>query len=247
MTNAALSAEDRRHWSVAASVAAVAHLGVAAAALAWVRPAQAPLPDPVVTVELPADPGPPSAAPTAQPAAQPQPQPATAPPQTATPPMDIPPVRAPLPAQAVTLPPPAPAQTVRTAAPAPAVEPSASAPEAPSAPTATRSSGTPGDPRARKQEADYFALVSAHLNRRKIYPAEARQARQQGVVTVRFTVDRAGNVTGISIKRGSGHDILDRATLDLVRRVAPLPRMPGSMQRDSITLSLPIDYSLRTN
>lgn len=246
MTVAALSAEDRRHWSVAASVAAVAHLGVAAAALAWVRPAEAPLPDPVVTVELPADPGPPSAT-TAQPATQPQPQPAAAPPQTATPPMDIPPVRAPLPAQPVTLPPPAPAQPVRAAAPVQAAEPAASAPEAPSAPAATRSSGTPGDPRARKQEADYFALVSAHLNRRKTYPAEARQARQQGVVTVRFTVDRAGNVTGISIKRGSGHDILDRATLDLVRRVAPLPRMPGAMQRDSITLSLPIDYSLRTD
>ena len=107
---------------------------------------------------------------------------------------------------------------------------------------------TPGnDPKARQQEADYFALVSAHLNRRKQYPVEARKARQQGVVTVRFTVDRNGNVSNTSIKRGSGHDLLDRATLDLLLRVAPLPRMPASMQRESVTLSLPIDYSLRTS
>lgn len=103
------------------------------------------------------------------------------------------------------------------------------------------------DPRARKQEADYFALVGAHLNRRKVYPAEARQARQQGVVVVRFTVDRSGNVDGISVKRSSGHVILDAATLALVQRVAPLPRMPASMPRDRLTLSLPIDYSLRTD
>jgi len=114
--------------------------------------------------------------------------------------------------------------------------------------TGTGASATPGNDRhAKRQEADYFALVSAHLNRRKVYPAEARQARQQGVVTVRFTVDRNGSVSNAAIKRGSGHEVLDRATLDLLQRVAPLPRMPASMARDSVTLSLPIDYSLRTS
>ena len=66
-------------------------------------------------------------------------------------------------------------------------------------------------------------------------------------MTVRFTVDRNGNVSGVSIKRSSGHELLDTATLELLQRVAPLPRMPTSMQRDSVTLSLPIDYSLRTS
>jgi protein TonB len=103
------------------------------------------------------------------------------------------------------------------------------------------------DPRARKQEADYFALLSAHLNRRKTYPVEARRAREQGVVTVRFTVDRDGNVSDVTLKRGSGHAILDEETLALVQRVAPMPRMPATMQRERLTLSLPIEYSLRTN
>ena len=66
-------------------------------------------------------------------------------------------------------------------------------------------------------------------------------------MTIRFTVDRTGAVSAAAIKRSSGHDTLDRATLDLLQRVAPLPRMPSSMQRDRITLALPIDYSLRTN
>jgi protein TonB len=33
----------------------------------------------------------------------------------------------------------------------------------------------------------------------------------------------------------------------LLQRVAPLPRMPASMQRESVTITLPIEYSLTTN
>ena len=154
-----------------------------------------------------------------------------------TPPIEVPPVRAPMPQDPVTLPSPAPPPPVRQAAPAPAA-PVAAGPVA----------AAPGsDPRARAQEADYFSLISAHLNRKKRYPAEAKKAMQQGIVTVRFTVDRDGNVSGVSIKRTSGHALLDQATIELVQRVAPLPRMPASMKRDTITLSLPIDYSLKTS
>jgi protein TonB len=154
-------------------------------------------------------------------------------------------VRAPLPVNPVTLPAPAPVrQPVASPAPATATP----APAIPSRSSSAAPSTAPGtNPRARQQEADYFSLVSAHLNRRKTYPVEARQARQQGVVTVRFTVDRNGGVSVTSIKRSSGHDVLDQATLALLQRVAPLPRMPATMQRDSVTLSLPIDYTLRTN
>jgi len=88
--------------------------------------------------------------------------------------------------------------------------------------------------------------LSAHLNKRKRYPTEAKKARQEGIVTVRFTVHRDGSIAGATIRKSSGHDLLDAATLDLLERVAPLPRFPKSMKRDSVTLSLPIDYSLQT-
>ena len=248
MSTLPLSTADTRIWSLAGSVALGAHLAAGALVLAWSRPAEPPAPEPVVLVELPpeAAPAPSISATSAQPAAQPQALPV--PRQAQTPPLDIPPVRAPLPSNPVTLPPQPAPQPVRQAATTSAA-PAASNPVAVS-PTGTGSgaSTAPGnDPRARQQEQNYFALVSAHLNRRKLYPAEARQARQQGVVTVRFTVDRNGNVSAASIKRSSGHEVLDRATLDLLQRVAPLPRMPGSMQQGSVTLSLPIDYSLRTS
>ena len=111
----------------------------------------------------------------------------------------------------------------------------------------TGSAAAPGDdPKAKREEADYYSLLSAHLNRKKRYPSEAKKARQQGVVTVRFTVHADGRISGSSIRTSSGHDLLDQATLDLMERVAPLPRFPRSMTRDRVTISLPIDYSLRT-
>ncbi|MDD3798603.1 MAG: energy transducer TonB [Novosphingobium sp.] len=237
---------DERHWTLAAGVALAAHLAVGALVLAWSRPGEVPVPEPVVLVDLPPAAAAASAVTAAQP--QPDPQPEYVPPDVVTPPIKVPPVRAPLPKDPVVLPPPPP-MPVRTAAPQPAVTAPATnalavAPEG----TGTSTSPVSGnDPKARAQAADYFSLISAHLNRKKRYPAEAKKAMQQGVVTVRFTVARDGSVSNVSIKRSSGHELLDQATMDLLRRVAPLPRIPASMKRDSITLSLPIDYSLKTN
>lgn len=236
---------ELRTWGGAGGIAVAAHVAALALVLAWAAPSEPPLPEPVMTLELPPLVAPvPSSADAPAPAAQPL---AAAPAEA--PPMAVPPVTAPLPREVVAVAPPK-AQPV--SAPQPAAMP-APAPLAAPAPAVRAAMAGPvaapgsDDPRAKKQEMDYFAQVSAHLNRRKVYPAEARKAREQGVVTVRFTVDRQGGVSNVSLKRGSGHDVLDSVTLDLVRRVAPYPRIPASMARDSITLSLPIDYSLRTD
>ena len=247
MMHAAALADERRRWGMAGGIALAAHVLVGATVFGWARSGEPPVPEPIVLVELP-----PEAAPAAVAAPQPveQPQPDYTPPQVLTPPIEVPPVNAPLPEDPVVLPPPPPPVQLQRSVPEPVAAPVSAPPiaVAPTTGTGTGTSVTPGnDPKARAQAADYFALLSAHLNRKKRYPKEAKKARQEGVVTVRFTVHRDGSVSGVSIKRSSGHEILDQATLDLMRRVAPLPRMPASMKRDSILLSLPIDYSLKTS
>lgn len=235
MTAEPIAPAERARWSAAAGLALAVHVAAGSLVLGWGPASEPPVPEPVVLIELPPETAPAPAVAASQDLARPQPD--HVPPQAVTPPIEVPPVRAPMPQDPVTLPSPAPPPPVRQAAPAPAA-PAAAGPVA----------AAPGsDPRARAQEADYFSLISAHLNRKKRYPAEAKKAMQQGIVTVRFTVDREGNVSGVAIKRTSGHALLDQATIELVQRVAPLPRMPASMKRDTITLSLPIDYSLKTS
>lgn len=220
----------RSHWMLGGGFAIAGHAAVLAGVLLVnTGPVEPPVEDPVVLVELP-----PQAAPAPAPAVvQPVQQQADyVPPQILPPRVEAPRVNAPLPREFVATPPPPPPRAALAIAPAG---------------SGTGTAATPGDdPKAKREEADYYSLLSAHLNRKKRYPSEAKKARQQGVVTVRFTVHADGRISGSSIRTSSGHDLLDQATLDLMERVAPLPRFPRSMTRDRVTISLPIDYSLRT-
>ena len=93
----------------------------------------------------------------------------------------------------------------------------------------------------------YFAAVMAQLNRHKRYPVEAKKRKHQGVVSVVFTIDRSGNVTARSIKKSSGHSLLDQAALEMFDAASPLPPIPDFMQRSTLTVVLPLDFSLITN
>jgi protein TonB len=248
MIGRAASSPEAARWGGAGAAVFAAHAAVVAFALTWARAPEVNVPEPVVMLELPAlaaaeaasEPQP-TAAP-AEPAVQPMQQPS---------PLDLPQPRAPLPQGAVRLPPPVSApvtpRVAQQSVPATAsIQPAAQAPA-----RALASEGqedAPGDSaQAKRQQQDYYAKVMAHLARRKVYPSEAKKARQQGVVTVRFTVDRNGGISGANVRKSSGYELLDGVTLELLSRAAPLPRMPSSMRQDSVTLSLPIEYSLRTD
>lgn len=239
---------ERRQWTLAGAGVLLAHAAAIAAILLVKGHAALPVEEPVMVVDLP-PPGPaematsPALAP-AEPVQQvrpvDQPLPDFVPPR-----IEVPTTSAPLPREAVSLP-PTPRLAALPAQPRPAVAaPAAPAPAAVVAPREQGAGDAPGnDPRAKKKAADYYSLLMAHLQRKKHYPPEARQARQQGVVTVRFTVDRGGAVTASSIKKTSGHALLDQATLDLMQRVSPLPPIPREVGRNSLTIALPIDYAL---
>jgi len=247
MNVALLSSGDKRRWVAAAAIAVAAHAFLGLATMAWKVPHDRPIPEPVVLVELP-----PASASEAMSEPTPASQPEYRPPQQAQP-FEVPTVRAPLPDDAILLPPEL-KRTPSLAVPAAQASATPVAPPSPArtAPALTATANTASSdsagssPKAKKEQANYYAMVSAHLNQRKKYPTEARKAREQGVVKVRFTVDRTGNISNVSITGSSGHAILDQATLALMQRVAPLPAMPASMAQDKVTISLPIDYSLRT-
>ena len=226
---------ERANWTIGVGVAAAAHLAALSFVLAQRGESAVLLPDPVMVVELPAGEAAASSEPVEEIVPQEQPQPL---PDMAEPVFHIPEVDAPLPPDPVTVPTPRPLPQAVPVRPVVAREPVPAAARAP-APAAPV-----GDPAAKERERSWYSLVSAHLNRKKTYPREAKKAGQQGTPTVRFTVDRRGRVSNISIARSSGHELLDEATLSLIRRAAPLPAMPSSMGRETVTISLPIEYSL---
>jgi len=72
----------------------------------------------------------------------------------------------------------------------------------------------------------YNALISGHLQRFKRYPTAAHGA--VGKVTVRFVLNRAGEVIASEVTKSSGNSVLDRETIDILHRANPFPPFPAA-------------------
>ena len=90
----------------------------------------------------------------------------------------------------------------------------------------------------------FAATLFGHLNRYKRYPASARMRRQEGVVSLRFTMDRTGHVLSYEIAKTSGSEALDSEAQDLIKRAEPLPAIPAAFGRDTLDLVVPVEFFL---
>ncbi len=91
-------------------------------------------------------------------------------------------------------------------------------------------------------EADYGAIVLAWLERHKEYPSRAQRRRQEGVVLLFIAIDREGRVLEARIEKSAGYDILDRATLGMLERAAPLPPVPDDVPRKRLEMIVPVQF-----
>ena len=88
------------------------------------------------------------------------------------------------------------------------------------------------------------ALV-AQLERYKRYPPEARSRGESGVTQLAFSVDRNGSVHNAHIVHSSGSSLLDRETIALAERAAPMPPPPPEISGAQIPIVVPIRYNTR--
>lgn len=126
-------------------------------------------------------------------------------------------------------------------APSVAAAPARAAPRNNQGPAGSQGAAqTPG----RASASSYNALVSAHLQRFKTYPAEARSSGVTGTSRVRFTLVASGAVVSASLAGGSGAAVLDQAAVAIVRRASPFPPIPPSLG-NSMSFTVPLNFSLR--
>jgi protein TonB len=88
-------------------------------------------------------------------------------------------------------------------------------------------------------------LLLGRLKQYRRYPRRAESAGQEGVVHVRFTVDRRGVVLTSRIDRSSGYPLLDDEILATVQRANPMPPPPPEIGGDPVEVVVPVDFSLR--
>lgn len=90
----------------------------------------------------------------------------------------------------------------------------------------------------------YIAALMRHLKRYKHYPALMKKNHIEGKPVIRFSINKSGQVTNVEVKRRSQSAELDQTAMDVFRRASPLPKIPSELERETLTMSLPIEYSL---
>jgi protein TonB len=90
---------------------------------------------------------------------------------------------------------------------------------------------------------DWDAALNKWVNAHKYYPQAAAEQGQQGDVQIEFTVDRAGNVTGLHMLSGSGSPFLDQAWLGLFQG-AQLPPFPANAKDNHVTVDATMHFQL---
>ena len=92
----------------------------------------------------------------------------------------------------------------------------------------------------------YEQLISLWIEKFKQYPMDARSQGLQGETVVRIRIDRKGNIRYYLLERSTGHPVLDRAAIDMVRRANPVPSVPNDYPKgDLIEFLIPVNFQLQ--
>lgn len=103
----------------------------------------------------------------------------------------------------------------------------------------TAGGGAPG------VKSDYYREVTAWLEKHKRYPRRSKLRNEEGVVLLRFVVERDGMVTVSGIKESSGYKRLDKEAMGMIERAQPLPPIPPEMRQAKLDLIIPVQFNLR--
>jgi protein TonB len=92
----------------------------------------------------------------------------------------------------------------------------------------------------------YGQSISKEIKRHQNYPPWAQRQRWEGTAEVLLQVAADGKVTGVMLGKSSGHDILDKEALDMVRRASPLPQAPADLRGRARVVTVPIVFKLQS-
>ncbi len=89
---------------------------------------------------------------------------------------------------------------------------------------------------------EYLGLLQDKINAYFIYPTEAKAKRWEGIVKVKFTINRDGRIKNIDIAESSGYPLLDAAAILAVRDASPYP-FPEDGEEKEREIILPINFA----
>lgn len=90
----------------------------------------------------------------------------------------------------------------------------------------------------------YRMALAREARRFKRYPARALEAEWSGTAEVSVALAADGLPLAVQLVRSSGHDLLDEAALEMLRRALPATPVPDSLRGRAFSVNLPVVFEL---
>ena len=100
--------------------------------------------------------------------------------------------------------------------------------------------------RERTLRDQYQQIISARIKQFEEYPPVAKRRHWEGTTVVQLRLSPDGKVTDISVVEKSGHEILDEAAVNMIRKASPLPAPPEGLRGRDQTVLVPIKFKLES-
>lgn len=99
-------------------------------------------------------------------------------------------------------------------------------------------------PKRKRIKNSYLSKVKRTIEQRKRYPKAAKRLKQEGSVTVRFTILGNGRIKNITLLAGSKYKKLNRAAIKTIERIVSFGPIPKELNEKSMVVTLPIKYEI---
>jgi periplasmic protein TonB len=141
------------------------------------------------------------------------------------------------PAVAKATPPPPPKAIVEPAKPAAAPQPD------PAALAAAQQAKAEKEQQQNEFYNQYLGQIRKQVLRNIEYPRRASKENIEGLVMLRVSLDRSGNVTSNEVAQ-TAHDLLDAAAKNAVKKAEPFPKPPEQLEGNQFQILIPVVFKL---
>lgn len=76
---------------------------------------------------------------------------------------------------------------------------------------------------------DYLARLRGRIEAARLYPQQALRMGLEGKVSIQLVVGASGEITGVELVEPSPFPLLNRAAVELIRALSPLPPLPPGL------------------
>jgi protein TonB len=90
----------------------------------------------------------------------------------------------------------------------------------------------------------YLAGLRNLIEQNKYYPLKSKRLRQQGDVTVGFTLKKDGQIEAVKLIKSAGYPGLDQAALDAILKIGHYQPIPNELNTAKLDITQSIKFEL---